>query len=215
MNNDKAMHIKEHNKLKIYNQHIKSFMYCTNNIYIYSVSEDVNLANKIYKYIDKNTKKIKLNHRINISISESCSDNFDINEYDLAILIKKGVNMYKGMCFYCKTCPSIRNCKSRAMQRICKEVCIDKEKCIGCGECIKRCYFKIIERDKPNYRIYIKSKLIVEVSTQKELLEVIEILVDFYKNIYYKYESFTQMINSIGINYITDALNKKFIVNKY
>lgn len=215
MKDNKAIYVKEHNTLKTYNQYIKSFMYCINNIYIYSVSEDIDLVNRIYKEIDKNTKKIKRNHRINISVSESCSDNFDINEYDLSILIKKGVSMHNGMCFYCKTCPSIRNCKSKAMQRICREVHIDKEKCIGCGECIKRCYFKIIERDKPNYKIYIKNKLIVEVNTQNELFEFIDKLVDFYKNIYDKYESFTQMINSIGIDYIKDTLNKKFIENKY
>lgn len=215
MKDNKAIYVKEHNTLKTYNQYIKSFMYCINNIYIYSVSEDIDLVNRIYKEIDKNTKKIKRNHRINISVSESCSDNFDINEYDLSILIKKGVSMHNGMCFYCKTCPSIRNCKSKAMQRICREVHIDKEKCIGCGECIKRCYFKIIERDNPNYKIYIKNKLIVEVNTQNELFEFIDKLVDFYKNIYDKYESFTQMINSIGIDYIKDTLNKKFIENKY
>lgn len=215
MKDNKAIYVKEHNTLKIYNQYIKSFMYCINNIYIYSVIEDIDLVNRIYKEIDKNAKKIKRNHRININISESCSDNFDINKYDLSILIKENVSMHSGMCFYCKTCPSIRNCKSRAMQRICREVHIDKEKCIGCGECIKRCHFKIIERDKPNYKIYINNKLIVEVNTQNELLEVIDKLVDFYKNIYYKYESFTQMINSIGIDYIKDTLNKKFIENKY
>lgn len=215
MKDNKAIYVKEHNTLKTYNQYIKSFMYCINNIYIYSVSEDIDLVNRIYKEIDKNTKKIKRNHRINISVSESCSDNFDINEYDLSILIKKGVSMHNGMCFYCKTCPSIRNCKSKAMQRICREVHIDKEKCIGCGECIKRCHFKIIERDKPNYKIYIKNKLVIEVNTQNELLEFIDKLVDFYKNIYDKYENFTQMINSIGIDYIKDTLNKKFIENKY
>ncbi|WP_195939111.1 4Fe-4S binding protein [Romboutsia sp. 1001713B170131_170501_G6] len=215
MKDNKAIYLKEHNTLKTYNQYIKSFMYCINNIYIYSVSEDIDLVNRIYKEIDKNTKKIKRNHRINISVSESCSDNFDINEYDLSILIKKNVSMHNGMCFYCKTCPSIRNCKSRAMQRICREVHIDKEKCIGCGECIKRCHFKIVERDKPNYKIYIKNKLIIEVNTQNELLEFIDKLLDFYKNIYDKYESFSQMINSIGIDYIKDTLNKKFIENKY
>jgi len=164
---------------------VRPIVTCKGTTCKYGLSDTFNLATEIHNQFYEGYYNVKLPHKFKIAIG-GCPNNCvkpDLN--DLGIVSVRIPKFKVEKCRGCKKCGVIDMCLNQggafSMQQ--GKIALDRSLCIGCGLCVSKCSFKILEDSEYGFRIFIGGKWgkktrrgspLLKIFSKNEMLAVIE-----------------------------------------
>ena len=122
-------------------------------------------------------------------------------------------------CRGCKKCAVEAACPMKAASLKDGKLTIDAEKCNHCGRCVAKCPFKAFDNVKEGYKVCVGGRwgkktaigkpLSVLLTTEEEVLAVVEKTVCLFRDEGIKGERFVDTIERLGFDYVEEKLLSK------
>ncbi|MDR2203094.1 MAG: 4Fe-4S binding protein [Nitrososphaerota archaeon] len=164
---------------------VRPIVTCKGTTCKYGLSDTFSIATEIHNRFYEGYYAVKLPHKFKIAIG-GCPNNCvkpDLN--DLGIVSVRIPKFKIENCRGCTKCGVVVTCLSQggAFSTQHGKIAIDRSLCIGCGLCVSKCSFKILEDSEYGFRIFIGGKWgkktrrgspLLKVFSKSEIITVIE-----------------------------------------
>ena len=177
------------------------------------------LSQKIHERFYVGYHDVTLPHKFKIGVG-GCPNNCvkpDLN--DLGVVGQRIFTPDAEKCRGCKKCAVEAACPMKAASLKDGKLTIDAEKCNHCGRCVAKCPFKAFDNVKEGYKVCVGGRwgkktaigkpLSVLLTTEEEVLAVVEKTVCLFRDEGIKGERFVDTIERLGFDYVEEKLLSK------
>jgi len=195
---------------------VRPVVSCKGTTCVFGLIDTYALSLKIHEVFYKGYHDVVLPHKFKIAVG-GCPNNCvkpDLN--DIGIIGQSVFTPDTDKCKNCNKCFVEEACPMGAAKITDGKILINKTICNNCGRCVSKCPFKVFEGAKEGYRVYIggrwgkktaKGKPLSRIfESEKEVLEVIEKAILFFKEEGIKGERFADTIERLGFDYVEEKL---------
>ncbi|WP_055669068.1 4Fe-4S binding protein [Desnuesiella massiliensis] len=194
---------------------VRPVVACKGTVCVFGLYDTQELAKKVHERFYIGYNSVKLPHKFKIGIG-GCPNNCikpDLN--DFGIMGQRKPLVDKEICRGCKKCAMENACKMKAAKVIDGKLHIDRDKCINCGVCINKCYFKSASAEVEGLKVLLGGKwgrtgkagyAVEGIYSEEEVMNMIERTLLFYKENGMTKERFGDMIERIGIDKVKEAI---------
>ncbi len=187
---------------------IRPVMSCKGSTCQYGLIDTFGLAKDIHDRFYTGMRNVTLPHKFKIAVG-GCPNNCvkpDLNDVGIIGQFLPVVN--QAACRGCKNCAVETACAVGAAHLFEKKIKINNQACLNCGVCIGKCPFEALVGGDRGYKIVIGGRWGKQVNrgqalkriffNQKELLDTVQKIVNFYSDNGLPRERLAQTIERIG-----------------
>lgn len=195
---------------------IRPVMSCKGSTCQYGLIDTFGLAKEIHDRFYTGMRNVTLPHKFKIAVG-GCPNNCvkpDLNDVGIIGQFQPIVN--QSACRHCKNCGVVKACAVGAMQLVDEKIEMDAQACLNCGICIGKCPFEAVVGGDRGYKIVIGGRWGKQVNrghalkriilNQKELLDTVEKIINFYSDNGLLRERLAQTIERIGFDAVETVL---------
>ena len=203
---------------------IRPIVACKGTTCVYGNIDTHALAKVIHDKFYIGMKNVKLPHKFKIGVGGCPNSCMKPSLNDVGIEGTKAVVFDKEKCRGCKICAVEESCPSKAVSNINGKAVIDNALCHKCGVCVGKCPFGAIPKDAQSLcRVYVggtwgKSQrmgtLLSGLYTEKEVPEIIEKVMLWYKENGLAKERLGKTVDRLGIDCLENAIGTDDILNR-
>lgn len=187
---------------------VRPVVSCKGTTCTFGLYDTFGVAEKIHQRFYKGYHEVKLPHKFKIAAG-GCPNNCvkpDLN--DLGIVGQRIPQLDMEKCRGCGKCQMEIGCPMKAAMVVNGKVTINPEICNNCGRCIGKCPFGVASEGKQAYKVYVGGRwgkkvargqaLSQLITSEEELLNVVEKAILFFKDQGVDGERFADTIERVG-----------------
>lgn len=195
---------------------VRPIVSCKGTTCVFGLIDTYELSKKIHNRFYKGYHDTVLPHKFKIAVG-GCPNNCvkpDINDLGIVGQRIPIVNMDK--CKTCNICNVKKNCPMTAVKNDNGKISINTKECNNCGRCIKNCPFGALTYEGEAYKIFIGgrwgkktakgSPLNKIFTSQDEVLETVEKIINVFKANGIEGERFSDTIERLGMDFVESQI---------
>lgn len=194
---------------------VRPIVSCKGTTCVFGLYDTQALAKEIHMRFYEGYRDVALPHKFKIGVG-GCPNNCikpDLN--DLGIVGQRVPKIEAELCRHCKKCLVAQACPMHAAELTDNVIAIDRNACNNCGRCQKKCPFNAVSQNETMYKVYIGGRWgkqirigtpIKKLFTKKEVLDITEKAILFYKSRGIMGERFGTTIERIGMEEVEKIL---------
>lgn len=190
----------------------------------YGLYDTFDLSEKIHVRFYKGYHAIKLPHKFKIATGGCPNSCVKPSLNDLGIIGQLVPNINEDKCNKCRICQVEIVCPMKAVKLENNIIKLNKDICINCGRCIKKCPFDVIKKATLGFKVYIGGRWGKETSlgqalnkifiSEEEVLNVVEKAILLFREQGYSGERFANTIKRIGFEEVEKQLLSDDILDR-
>ena len=184
----------------------------------YGLIDTFDLSEKIHEKFYIGYRNVKLPHKFKIAVGGCPNNCAKPNLNDIGIVGQKVPVLDLEKCRGCKKCQMEKACPVQVPKVVDGKVCINLDECNQCGRCYGKCPFGVPQEYVSGYKMYIGGRWGKRVAhgrplerlltSEEEVLNVIEKAILLFKEEGIAGERFADTIERLGFDYVQDKLLK-------
>ena len=182
----------------------------------YGLIDTYDLSEKIHDEFYTKWHNVNLPHKFKIAVGGCPNNCVKPNLNDLGVIGARVPAINLDKCKSCKKCAVEAVCPVGAAKLVDGTMVVDYDKCINCGRCIEKCYFKAMDTQKQGYKVYVggrwgkqisHGKLLGKIFTDEaEIMKTIEKAILFFRENGNFGERFAVTVERVGFDKVEKEL---------
>ncbi len=195
---------------------VRPVVSCKGTTCIYGLIDTYALSLAIHERFYKGWHNRPLPHKFKIAVG-GCPNNCvkpDLN--DLGVIGQRIFTPDFSKCRGCNKCAVENTCPMKAAKLVDNVIHIDSDICNNCGRCVKACPFGVFDSAREGYKVTLGGRwgkktgmgrpLSKIFTSEKEVLEIIEKVLELYESEGVKGERFAETIERLGFDYVENKI---------
>lgn len=195
---------------------VRPIVSCKGTTCQYGLIDTYELSEEIHKRFYLGYRGVSLPHKFKIAVGGCPNNCVKPSLNDVGIIGQRVPTVDVEKCRGCKKCQIEAACPIKIAKVADGKIQINPDECIHCGRCKDKCPFGAVGDYIDGYQVYIGGRwgkkmahgipLRKILTSQEEVLDMVEKTLLFFKNEGVKGERFADTINRLGFDYVNDKL---------
>ena len=195
---------------------VRPIVSCKGTTCQYGLIDTYELSEEIHKRFYLGYRGVSLPHKFKIAVGGCPNNCVKPSLNDVGIIGQRVPTVDIEKCRGCKKCQIEAACPMKIAKAVDGKIQINPDECIHCGRCKGKCPFGAVGDYIDGYQVYIGGRwgkkmahgipLRKILTSQEEVLDMVEKTLLFFRNEGVKGERFADTINRLGFDYVNDKL---------